>query len=285
MTADAKVGLLLGLVFIVIIAFLVNGLPNFFRGSAEASSAYETTIAELPTPNVILGNPRESLSDRQIGVPIPLRQVEQPNGEIRVPIPGRSPGEQIVEEPAVIREPIAQREAEAAREAAGMAKVAQPQAIRYVVRTRETLTGIAQQVYGPEVGGRKATLEMIARSNGLDSADVLQVGQVLTLPLTDTTNMPAQASRDTASDRLLRRHPEQLEAVTGHADRTRTVQPAARTPDYREHTVKRGESLSQISSQYLGTSRRVDEIVKLNSGIISSANDIKVGTVIKIPPK
>jgi hypothetical protein len=31
MTADAKVGLLLGLFFIVIIAFLVNGLPNFIQ--------------------------------------------------------------------------------------------------------------------------------------------------------------------------------------------------------------------------------------------------------------
>ncbi len=29
MTSDAKIGLLLGLVFIFIIAFLINGLPNF----------------------------------------------------------------------------------------------------------------------------------------------------------------------------------------------------------------------------------------------------------------
>jgi hypothetical protein len=31
MTADAKVGLLLGLVFIVLIAFLINGLPGFLN--------------------------------------------------------------------------------------------------------------------------------------------------------------------------------------------------------------------------------------------------------------
>ena len=36
MTADAKVGLLLGLVFIVIIAFLINGLPKVLeRGTME----------------------------------------------------------------------------------------------------------------------------------------------------------------------------------------------------------------------------------------------------------
>ena len=31
MTSDAKIGLLLGLVFIFVIAFIINGLPNFQR--------------------------------------------------------------------------------------------------------------------------------------------------------------------------------------------------------------------------------------------------------------
>ena len=30
MTSDAKIGLLLGLVFIFIIAFVINGVPNFY---------------------------------------------------------------------------------------------------------------------------------------------------------------------------------------------------------------------------------------------------------------
>ncbi len=33
MTSDAKVGMLLGLVFIFIIAFLVNGFPSFIEGA------------------------------------------------------------------------------------------------------------------------------------------------------------------------------------------------------------------------------------------------------------
>ena len=38
MTSDAKIGLLLGLVFIFVIAFIINGLPNFGnRSQAEAT--------------------------------------------------------------------------------------------------------------------------------------------------------------------------------------------------------------------------------------------------------
>ena len=41
MTSDAKVGLLLGLVFIFIIAFLINGLPRF---RSENNSELTTTM-------------------------------------------------------------------------------------------------------------------------------------------------------------------------------------------------------------------------------------------------
>jgi len=34
MTADAKVGLLLSFVFIIIIAFLIKGLPDFFNAAS-----------------------------------------------------------------------------------------------------------------------------------------------------------------------------------------------------------------------------------------------------------
>ncbi len=37
MTSDAKIGLLLGLVFIFVIAFIINGLPNFGNRQAEAT--------------------------------------------------------------------------------------------------------------------------------------------------------------------------------------------------------------------------------------------------------
>jgi hypothetical protein len=54
MTADAKIGLLLGLFFIVIIAFLVNGLPNFVQ--REHTSPASATIATPTGPDIVLDN-------------------------------------------------------------------------------------------------------------------------------------------------------------------------------------------------------------------------------------
>lgn len=48
MTSDAKIGLLLGLVFIFVIAFIINGLPNFGdRSRAEAAQMMTTHTEEL----------------------------------------------------------------------------------------------------------------------------------------------------------------------------------------------------------------------------------------------
>ena len=47
MTSDAKIGLLLGLVFIVIIAFVINGIPSFFDrdGSDEVINTSVTNFS------------------------------------------------------------------------------------------------------------------------------------------------------------------------------------------------------------------------------------------------
>ncbi len=48
MTSDAKIGLLLGLVFIFVIAFIINGLPNFGdRSQAEAAQMMTTHTEKL----------------------------------------------------------------------------------------------------------------------------------------------------------------------------------------------------------------------------------------------
>ncbi len=51
MTSDAKIGLLLGLVFIFIIAFVINGLPRFF----DSSDSNELTTNLTAQPNYTPG--------------------------------------------------------------------------------------------------------------------------------------------------------------------------------------------------------------------------------------
>lgn len=49
------------------------------------------------------------------------------------------------------------------------------------------------------------------------------------------------------------------------------------------HTVVSGDVLGNIAIKYLGTSKRMNEIVKLNG--LKDANDIRIGMTLKIPSK
>lgn len=51
----------------------------------------------------------------------------------------------------------------------------------------------------------------------------------------------------------------------------------------RSHTVKKGETLSEISRQYYGSSGRWDKILQANREKISDKNRVRVGTVLVIP--
>ncbi|WP_299467590.1 LysM peptidoglycan-binding domain-containing protein [uncultured Gimesia sp.] len=54
-------------------------------------------------------------------------------------------------------------------------------------------------------------------------------------------------------------------------------------PQIRIHTVKSGETLSEISIRYLGTSRKYQEIFNLNRDQLRSPNDIREGMKLRIP--
>lgn len=54
-------------------------------------------------------------------------------------------------------------------------------------------------------------------------------------------------------------------------------------PQFRIHTVKSGETLSEISIRYLGSSRKYQEIFNLNRDQLRSPNDIREGMKLRIP--
>ena len=51
----------------------------------------------------------------------------------------------------------------------------------------------------------------------------------------------------------------------------------------RTHVVEQGDALGLIAQRYLGTVRRMHEIVELNG--LSDADDIRIGMTLKIPSK
>ena len=64
MTSDAKVGLLLGLFFIFVIAFIINGLPRF-RGETNTNEL--TTMANSPNDSYI--GSQSNMSLRLVNTP------------------------------------------------------------------------------------------------------------------------------------------------------------------------------------------------------------------------
>lgn len=81
------------------------------------------------------------------------------------------------------------------------------------------------------------------------------------------------------------------EGVVVRADTSRPSAPKAQTrpepsvSSPRSYVVQKGDTLGQIASKLLGSSRRAGEIVKLNSDKIDDADEIYVGMKLSIPPK
>ncbi|MBE0537064.1 MAG: LysM peptidoglycan-binding domain-containing protein [Phycisphaerae bacterium] len=298
MTADAKVGLLLGLVFIVIIAFLVNGLPNVFHGS-EAEGAVETSVALLPRPNIVLEGPVNEVSLPR-AASVPSRQVPAPTEVLVVDLP-----------PEIVQTAMAHAAAVSAT--IPSAVVPERRLVRHQVKSGEYLTTIASLVYGPETGKTKSAIEAIARANGLKAPYTLQIGQVLAIPDLNPQSVDAPAitadvpvksveQANTWMDRVKDVFSKQKDvdetpqvpvsqAQASQAQASQVQAPKVEVPkvnaapDTIQYVVKKGDSLSQISSKHLGTVKRVDEILKLNREHIRNADDIVEGTVLKLPKR
>ena len=193
MTADAKVGLLLGLTFIVIIAFLVNGLPNFFRAK-DAPAAIDTSIPE-PQPSIVI--PAPAGYDVHLAGAPPLRQVEAPTGSEAFEIPpaaSQTSSTQTMETPETPRK-----------------------VTRYKVNKGDYVITIAAKIYGPEIGGKLTTIAAIVKANKLPAPYVIQIGQILEMP-----NLSRAEQRSTMLP--MKRLEKVIKAVTNSFGKNKTVE-------------------------------------------------------------
>ncbi len=204
MTSDAKIGLLLGLIFIFVIAFIINGLPRF-RSVANSS---ELTTNMVSTPNGTLGigiNERHAQEDFDrsapaieqpiANVPRPFEQQEDIRFKMKLPqetsvtteAPILETADQAEPAPTPSTEPIAAAAPPEEKTEASKPKPAAPQV--YTVCESDTLGDIAKKVYGEEEGNKHANVMRIFQANRqlLKAPDEIYVGQKLTIP-------PLQAS-------------------------------------------------------------------------------------------
>jgi nucleoid-associated protein YgaU len=277
MTSDAKIGLLLGLVFIFIIAFIINGLPNFHKSSASG----DINGNELTTNMVSLQNGPPALAAREhkaqeiLNTPQQTQPTSVPPAENAVS-PTETPAQiktgQVIEVgPTAQAQPSPQGQQEQIVAAAEQQMPAQKEESivkTYTVREGDTLATIAKKCYGAETGNKKTAIDALYNANrkALKSPDDLDVGQKLAIPALSTSGKN-QADSTTAS-------------------RTKKVDSAGNSKQQGgQYTVRQGDTLWKIAADQLGDGTRYKEIVRLNNTLLDNEDDLTVGMTLKMPSR
>ncbi len=269
MTADAKVGLLLGLIFIVVIAFLINGLPRFLQ-AASAEEQFDTQI-EIPTaPDLVIDN-RVVQTARQLDNEIPLRQTTPPDQVVILDDPSGN-GFQALITPEQIA-PVSVQVPNVPAEP--QPHIIQPVTVQtHVVQSGENLPVVAKKYYGSEEGNRRIVVQKLFEANRdvLESPDKICVGDTLSIPPLDVLlNGPARVSAAPAAQE----RPSLLSRFSNLFERADTDDRA------KVYVVQEGESLWSIAEKTLGEGKRYREIIALNN--ISDPDNVPAGKKLKIP--
>ena len=287
MTSDAKVGLLLGLFFIFVIAFIINGLPRFRN---DTNSNELTTMANSPNDSYIGSNERKVRASFQQERPTRTRQVSNTDaqettaneGNVRYKRP--LPKENIVakqermttttqEKTRPISPPPETRK-ETKANVQKRVKLNLPKV--YVVQNGDNLAKIAQKIYGAEIGNKTINVNRIFEANRklLKSPDDIKIGQKLIIPL-----LKDESKKGVLPSGLFERIKSIGKPKT--PPRPQPKPPAAKNTKY--YVVKDGDSLWKIADKQLGNKERFREIIKLNS--LDDEDYLKIGQRLIIPAR
>ncbi len=280
MTSDAKIGLLLGLAFIFIIAFIINGLPSLRE---------DTNNNELTTNMVNLQNSPPGIAARE-------RKAQQVINRIR-PVKKRPPVK--VQNPPMDSHNVrftaplptsisAAKETDRAKLAIAAPPSPAVEQIRkvkpsrptlpkiYVVRAGDNLAVIAKKFYGSE-NTINITAIFNANRSRLNSADEIYEGQRLTIPLlTGSASKASKTSSILASPML-----EKVESI----GKRHLATDSHRTKRSIRYVVRQGDSLWRIAAEQLGDGSRYNEIAKLNADIIDDEDNLVLGMRLKLPAR
>ena len=245
MTSDAKIGLLLGLVFIFIIAFLINGLPDFSRSTNNNELTTNMVMSQKDSPGI-------AAKERKVNMDIVKREVR-----FQTALPKK----------VVTSKEISGQIKKAAMSVAPKKSV---KTVRrtvqkvYVVEEGDSLSAIAKKVYGEVEGNRKVNVARIFEANrNLKYRDKIYVGQKLFIPSLPGTSF------------------KKVETLAGK----NTVESKSRKSSGTWYVVRDGDNLWDIASEYLGNGSRYYEIVSLNTNILSDEDNLVVGMRLKLPAR
>jgi nucleoid-associated protein YgaU len=297
MTSDAKMGLLLGLVIVVVIAFLINGLPGLFNKSEDepvktsivsysANDAGLSDRAKQAVNAISMFDEKPSSTDFTPPQAEPIvqeirshrREIRSPGREIRfsAPLPVTSTvalSDTLFEpaaEPVIVETTVEEP-----------ARILQlPKTTTYTVQSGDSLGSISKNVYGEQLGNKLSSVKAIYQANTkiLSSLDSIRVGQELTIP-----SLSAPGSADTLERSSA--NPQVFKKVRSFADSNLDSLKKALKDSTQVYIVQEGDSLWKIAEAQLGSGDRYNEIIKANRDIISDKESISVGLRLKIPAK
>jgi nucleoid-associated protein YgaU len=262
MTSDAKIGLLLGLVFIFIIAFLINGLPSFRNNN------------ELTTNGVGLQNNPPGLAARERKVQEIFNRKEvvekQDFDEAWSPPVRKQDIRSITKFPknTSIVKPTDETKP---------SKPALPKT--YVVVEGDNLAVIAKKFYGDEEGNKRINVTRIFQANRklLGSPDEVYVGQTLIIPPLTTSASDENKAEKGLSAKIF----EKVKSI----GKRHLTSDGRKAKQVKGHTVKEGDSLWKIAVEQLGDGSRYTEIAKLNADILDDEDTLFVGIRLKLPAR
>lgn len=268
MASDAKIGLLLGLVFIFIIALIINGLPSLREDGGNN---------QLTTNMVSLQNNPPAIAAKERGV-INLREaVGKKPAQVELP----SAGNQDILPATAVEEIAAAAQAVAAKDESQ--KTESNEAILskiYVVSEGDTLASIARKFYGSHQGSKKVNVARIFDANRklLKSPDEIHIGQKLVIPPLLVASAP---SKGKIASVLSGTEFTKVESI-GKRHLLTNGRQAEQNSGY---VVQEGDSLWQIAAEQLGNGSRCSEIAELNAGVLDDEDNLSVGMRLKMPAR
>lgn len=303
MTSDAKIGLLLGLVFIFVIAFLINGLPGI-HGKDDTNKLTTNMVGLNNSPPGIGANERKVQMTLERPAAPPARyeeQAETDTGSTGTRFVMALPKENIanLKDTAV---KTVQTVADAIADAAAAQSLAdtipditiRPQtetteppkstaSQSYVVEQGDSLSSIAKKFYGEEQGNKLANINAIFEANRITlvSADDLYVGQKLVIPPLTSSASTESSAGSALTEKIF----SKVESIGKRHLQAGLIKKSSSSQKGNVYTVREGDSLWRIASEQLGDGNRYKEIVKLNNNVLTNEDDIQVDMKLKLPAR
>lgn len=273
MTRETKIGLLVGLVFIILFGLILSDRTNSLQEQAAE------TVPVLNNGNPLGGPPRASAIEPSHGNIVPAAQgLRAPdNSTVIPPAPPAGSGNTGTGE-AYFPDP------DSVTGNTLPVPVARVAGTPYTVVASDTLIKIARKIYGEDNWRQYKKIYEANKDKLASESANLAVGDKLIIPAPDIR--PAAAPSESTRSDLHRMTSDQLlEYMRGTSSAERGVQSAPPIASRGSYTTQRGDSLSSIARKKLGNDKpeTLKKLFEANKDKLSSPNQVKVGLALTIP--